>query len=277
MNAPSQYFEQTHHEPRERNDGYQLRMYAVFVGLSLAAGRGLVDTGAQEGTLGLQAWKKWMPELTKRGLRPYEMPIPAGREACEGVGGASRIVTVADVPVGIAGVNGLLRVTVIEDTVEQEVPTLIPINLMAALAGVVDTREETVNFKVLGVTAQCQRESTGHLTMSLLEFAEGGWTLPEYIREQYQHGSNPFVAMSEGARVAASEDVRLSAKSSRAQRVREEATSLIANGPTHIRDYWIETGNGWARVHVRPRRCSFNPAGCQKGPLPELLTCDRFA
>ena len=81
MNAPSQYFEQTHHEPRERNDGYQLRMYAVFVGLSLAAGRGLVDTGAQEGTLGLQAWKKWMPELTKRGLRPCEMPIPAGREA----------------------------------------------------------------------------------------------------------------------------------------------------------------------------------------------------
>ena len=51
-----------------------------------------------------------------------------------GVGGEAVSVGVAELPLGIAGVNGVLEVTIVKD----EVPLLLPVSLLRDLGACVD-------------------------------------------------------------------------------------------------------------------------------------------
>ena len=44
---------------------------------------------------------------------------------------------------------------------------------------------------------------------------------------------------------------------------------------TDGQDCWRQEGGTWIRVHVKPRKALFTPAGTRGGPLPETLSSKR--
>ena len=85
------------------------------------------DTGAQEGLAGKQQLDKWCTLLAEHGLQvEWSQEKP---ESASGNGGVTQPIGVVYVPVGLAGCNGLIRFTV----VEQDVPPLLPVGIMRTL------------------------------------------------------------------------------------------------------------------------------------------------
>ena len=89
----------------------------------------LWDTGAQEGLVGKQQLDKWCKLLAEHGLQvEWSQEKP---ESASGIGGMmTKPIGVVYVPVGLAGCNGIIRFTV----VEQDVPPLLPVVIMRKLA-----------------------------------------------------------------------------------------------------------------------------------------------
>ena len=81
------------------------RLYPVWSGLVTMPCHALVDTGAQDGVIGLWSWQRWVVCLGLcQGLRPVYQPVARDCEA-GGVGGSARPLMIAYMPTGIAGAN----------------------------------------------------------------------------------------------------------------------------------------------------------------------------
>ena len=94
---------------------------------ALDPGGVLWDTGAQEGIVGKQQLNQWCKLLAEYGLQvEWSQEKP---EFASGIGGATQPIGVVHVPVGLAGYNGIIRFTV----VEQDVPPLLPVGIMRKL------------------------------------------------------------------------------------------------------------------------------------------------
>ena len=163
-----------------------VRLYPVgaFIGLAITAGHALGDPGARDGCVGQTTFVKWLKELAKWGLRARVTEAPASR-TCGGVGGGARVLSVAEIPVGIAKVPGLVRMTVIEDAVGHEVPALFPVNLISGLKCVLDFDDSTMLMKAFDRTAPMQKLPTGHFEVSMIDFPDGGWKVPDDLQGEY--------------------------------------------------------------------------------------------
>ena len=100
-------------KPTERRPFF---LGASWTLVTLEPGEVLWDTGAQEGLVGKQQLDTWCELLAEHGLQ--EKP-----ESASGIGAATQPIGVVNVPVGLAGCNGIIRFTV----VEQDVPPLLPV------------------------------------------------------------------------------------------------------------------------------------------------------
>ena len=102
-----------------------------FTGLMTLPCHGLVDTGAQEGVIGMWHVQRWLVCLAMvHGLKLRFISLPPHCEA-GGLGGSAKPIILADVPTGLASVNGVSRWLVVDDTsMEFRVPPHIPINLL---------------------------------------------------------------------------------------------------------------------------------------------------
>ena len=143
-----------------------------FIGVALEDHQGLVDTAAQEGLVGKNALLKYLGALRPLGLRGHWVDKPA---SARGIGGNASVVGVCELPVGLAGVPGVLEVTV----VAEDVPLLIPISLLKALGAVINIPKSTI--QLLHVQADTVMHSLGsrHLAISIMEFGPKGWQFPE--------------------------------------------------------------------------------------------------
>jgi len=95
------------------------------------------------------------------------------------------VLSIAEIPVGIAKVPGLVRMTVIEDAVGQEVPALFPVNLISGLKCVLDFDDSTMLMKAFNRTAPTQTLPTGHFEVSMIDFPDGGWKVPDDLQGEY--------------------------------------------------------------------------------------------
>ena len=96
----------------------------------------LWDTGAQEGLVGKQQLDKWCFLLAEHGLQvEWSQEKP---ESSRGIGGMTKPIGVVYVPVGLAGCNGIIRSTV----VEQDVPPLLPVGIMWTLQAGLDLTDD---------------------------------------------------------------------------------------------------------------------------------------
>ena len=84
----------------------------VFIGLAVTPGYALVDTGAQHGVLGPEAFKAVESSLAVFGLKPRI--IPTLQLTATGVGGSTEFIKSAEIPVALKGVSGILTIHVVK-------------------------------------------------------------------------------------------------------------------------------------------------------------------
>ena len=84
-------------------------MFSIYTGLATLPCHGLVDTGAQDGVIGLWHFQRWIICLALcYELQPVFLPLP-DKVDCGGIEGNATVLAIVDVPTGFAGVNGLTR------------------------------------------------------------------------------------------------------------------------------------------------------------------------
>ena len=103
------------------------------------------------------------------------------------------MIGIAEVPLGIAGVNGLMELTVIKD----DVPLLLPIKLLKQLKAVVNLDDNILELRTYQVKAPLTELPSGHVSVGVTEFAPGGWKLPhDALSASLQH--EKFVCATSG-------------------------------------------------------------------------------
>ena len=116
------------------------------------------DTGAQEGLVGKQQLDKWCKLLAEHSLQvEWSQEKP---ESASGIGGMTKPIGVVYVPVGLAGCNGIIRFTV----VEQDVPPQLPVEIMRTLQASLDLTDDgdKVIFRQFGGESSLRTLQSGH-------------------------------------------------------------------------------------------------------------------
>ena len=120
------------------------RTLSVFAGVRVSGAEALVDTAAEDAVIGLHALQRLEGELHRLGLTTVlvseETPVP-----CAGIGGEAHICKLVDAPVGVAGVHGILRFSVLKDTEQFQTPPLLPISFLEAVGANIDLHSDTLS------------------------------------------------------------------------------------------------------------------------------------
>ena len=148
---------------------------ASWTFVSLHPGEVLWDTGAQEGLVGNQQLCKWCKLLAEHGLQvEWSQEKP---ESASCIGGTTKPISVVYVPVGLAGCNGIIRFTV----VEQDVPPPLLVGIMRTLQAGLDLTDDgdKVIFRQFGGESSLHTLQSGHTVIRADQFDPDGWQLPE--------------------------------------------------------------------------------------------------
>ena len=107
---------------------------------------------------------------------------------CSGIGGSGKWLGITEVPCGVAGVNGILKLTVLKDDPPQHtIPLLLPINLQESLGMKIDLETNRLSLgsrwsdsEGNPVTVDMERlMPSKHRTISITDFDEDGWSALE--------------------------------------------------------------------------------------------------
>ena len=147
----------------------------TFVGLVVTPGQALIDTGAQHGVVGPDAYRVIVGKLSEYGLKPRSVPNPGIRAT--GIGGASDFQGSYEIPAGLGGCSGLLTVHVLDDSCP-DVPLLLPVDFCERLGMVLDLNTKKAFWKTINKHSTVARLPTGHLAIDLFEFPANGWENP---------------------------------------------------------------------------------------------------
>ena len=77
-------------------------------------------------------------------------------------------------PIGIAGVNGVLEATVVDG----DVPLLLPIRMLTGLKAVVNLETVKLHLNEYGVEVEMHELPSGHVTVDVMNFQNGVFTMP---------------------------------------------------------------------------------------------------
>ena len=140
----------------------------VFLGVNKSTGTALVGTAAQHGLVGLETLEAHDQFLHEHfGLRVQWSHEAGG--SVRGVCGAEETTRIAYVPIGLGGKSGVLRVQVVPG----DIPFLLPAYFLTELEAVIDMKHGTIMYMALGVKQDMNRLSTGHVSVSIVEFGDG--------------------------------------------------------------------------------------------------------
>ena len=203
-----------------------------FIGLYTAPCHGLVDTGAQDGCIGLWHAQRWIICLHLCfQLQPVWLPMPEIMDA-GGIGGSAKTVGLCDMPTGIAGVSTVSRWVILEDPPREErrTPPLIPITLLKRLDAVHDIGRKRLLLRKAKTSTICEEVDSGHQSVSMMNFGKRGFKLK--ITDLKPGQESPFKAGA--THLGAPQDPRLDPQSliSRAEEfVSKEEMAAITNFP----------------------------------------------
>ena len=154
-----------------------------FSGITTQSTMGIVDTAAQGGLIGLPAL-----ERLQEALRVHHLKVKwTGKQAqAKGIGGSAKVCGVVEIPVGIAGVNGLIEATV----VEEEVPFLLSIQFLKQVGAIVDLNHGNLTLSKFGTTSPLVHMPSGHVAVGVQVFHEDGWQLPDAACEKHREESS---------------------------------------------------------------------------------------
>ena len=112
-----------------------------FNGLTLNAGCGLPDTGAQDGAGGEEAFRRHEAVLAKIGLCIVKADGVDLAGSCSGIG-SCQTLGAYEVPVGIGGINGIARITKLKEQEGQRIPMLVPVGLMRSMGSKINLSDK---------------------------------------------------------------------------------------------------------------------------------------
>ena len=98
------------------------------------------------------------------------------------MGGKAKVCGIIAIPLGIAGMTGILEATVVEDPV----PLLIPIKLLRQLGAAIDLNSMELTLRRIGKTVKLGEIASGHIIMDVLDFGAGGFVMPaDAVKDGY--------------------------------------------------------------------------------------------
>ena len=109
----------------------------IFSSVQCHPEEALVDTAAEEAVIGNRAMDRLQDALKKKGLQPVWQDSSQPKPGAGGIGGAATVVGVVNVPIGVAGVNGVLKFTVLQDTDAFQTPGLLPIDYLESVGALI--------------------------------------------------------------------------------------------------------------------------------------------
>ena len=144
-------------------------------------GHGLLDTGAGKAIIGRIALKALGHRLQKAGLAYVWVPrswwshVPKA----SGVGGSGTVIGIALVPITIAGRQGVVEFTVLEE----DVPPLIPNALLCSLSAVIDLSSSTLR---IGSSVQPLTVfPSKHVAVPMVPSRRVVFTVPRVVLDRY--------------------------------------------------------------------------------------------
>ncbi|CAK9057083.1 unnamed protein product [Durusdinium trenchii] len=144
----------------------------TFCGISTQPHHGVVDTAAEGGLVGTGPLKNIEVELARHALKVRWIPK---KSQAKGVGGAATVEGTVLIPIGIAGVNGILECTVVQG----DVPLLLPVRMLRALESLIDLKRGTMTLQSHGRIVDLHQLPSGHVTIDVFQFASGKFVVPD--------------------------------------------------------------------------------------------------
>ena len=132
---------------------------AVYAGVQVRGFEAVIDTAAEQCIIGSKAFASLQEELALLNLRVVPIRQPA--VPCAGIGGRAKLQGLYDVPTCIAGLLGVLRFTVITDTLSFVTPPLLGVSYLEAVGAIIDLSTNHYSTPD-GHTANMRRLSSGH-------------------------------------------------------------------------------------------------------------------
>ena len=147
----------------------------IFAGIRVKGSQAIVDTAAEDAVIGAEALKMLQRELANYGLQVLsvntERQVP-----CAGIGGEATASGIVDVPTAIAGLHGVLRFNVLNDSQQFHTPPLLPISYLEAVRAILDFKNDRY-CTADGYSAPMVRLPSGHRVIDILSF-DRPWKLP---------------------------------------------------------------------------------------------------
>ena len=165
----------------------------IFSSVQCHPEEALVDTAAEEAVIGNRAMDRLQDALKKKGLQPVWQDSSQPKPGAGGIGGAATVVGVVNVPIGVAGVNGVLKFTVLQDTDAFQTPGLLPIDYLESVGALIDIKNDLLKLEN-GEQCTMRRLGTRHRAVSILNFSSDGWELPVHLRRD--PAIDPFIIPS---------------------------------------------------------------------------------
>ncbi len=149
--------------------------------LSLTSGDAIVDIGATQDLIGKTAFEAMTHQLSMAGLQPIMVDVPVAVPL--GIGGAAKVRGVALVPVSPGGVPGVLEFTILDS----DVPPLLSVGFLEFLGAEISLVTNLIRFTEIDVELRMNRLSTGHRTISLIQWKpqERPFPVPDELRSKF--------------------------------------------------------------------------------------------
>ena len=258
--------------------GPLVRRISIFAGVRCQDFQALVDTAAEDAVCGREAPARKEASLQNWNLRPRVVKS-ARHLPCAGIGGEAEICKVVDVPTNVAGVNGIIRFTIIQDSEAFQTPPLLPVSYLEAVRAIVNF--DTGRYHLPdGRSDYMVRLPTGHRAINILNFDTCAWQLPDNLRTS--DGQDPYALLDRPERRPHGRHVSRSRSRTRARdhaEQPEQPQGLARFDAAHpFLEVWLRDKDNRVKcVAVLPgwRRHLPMPDGCHLGEDVDLLP-DRY-
>ena len=147
--------------------------------LSLPDGEAVLDIGATRDLIGQTALADLTKVLHAAGLQPVKIDKPVNTPT--GIGGSARALYAVLLPISPGGVPGVLEMTVLEGNV----PPLLSVGFSDYLKASIDLAENKITFRSLDLEMSMNKISTGHRTISLVQWSGGEFPIPPEVQQKY--------------------------------------------------------------------------------------------
>ena len=121
--------------------------------------------------IGKPALERLQQKLHGHGIRVKWIPKTS---TAKGVGGNATCVGVVLIPIGIAGVNGILETTVVDG----DVPLLLPVRMLTGLKAVINLESMSLHLRAYDVEVPLHELPSGHVTVDIMDFDNGKFSMP---------------------------------------------------------------------------------------------------